>query len=596
MTKELDLISKVTTAVKKEWKYSNDGEAFAHLFVRNYLNIDDSGAAEACQVGFLGNDKGIDAFYVDEDAGTIYIFGVTKQKGSLGPKILTEIERSHDFLSTKMGKGIKNDLQQTWISYKDWKDSGFSVTYVRAVLGQLNDEAKGMLNKLSNEVEKDKWTIEIWEGQDTVGICLPIRPAKGPNVEFEIIDKHSLIRDTKGLPRATVFSVRGDALAEVVKRNRNNIFELNLREYMGPNPVNKRIAESLANPESHSIFWYLNLGIDAICDEFGPPSQQTLSKNPKFNGIAIKNFRIVNGCQTCVTLAKNIPDSKHVSVMVRLVETTDKVFGRNIAECKNRQTAIKDRDLVALDKTQCSILAGMDSQTPPFFYQRRVGEWNSRKNTFEYRNKFGERWVDNKDCAKAHLAIFRQDPFGAKHKTKKFFQSKQDGGLYEHIFHRDLNVRNLIIADEIYQVVLEQNKKQRKEYRRLTKESKSRPLSEKEETTLKNLSYYMNADTYLAALIWYISTNFLDQDTINKHLISLDRPIIESKKNNLVRLYEIACKPVLTRVSTEESVRVGQKLHFSIRDYFAKPDTYEKLKLQTVAQIDKAEVLRVLSA
>jgi len=593
MEKELESIFRIVAEIKKDWKYGNEGEAFAHLFVKKYLSIDDSEAAEACQVGFAGHDRGIDAFYVEEDTDTIFVFGITSKSKSLGPEILTEIDRAHNFLSAdELEKNVKNDLKQAWISYRDWKNEGFAVTYVRGMLGELNKEAKEMLEKLASKLEKDGWTIEVSEEQDTLNICLPMISAKGPNAEFEILDEQPLVGGSKEFPRATVFSVKGSDLAEVVLKNRSKIFELNLRETLtSKNPVNKKIAESLANPDSQGLFWYLNLGVDAVCDRFESFSQR--KPGEKRLGVKITNFRIVNGCQTCITLTENLAASKNVSVMVRLVETKNRELGYRIAVAKNRQTAIRERDLVALEPKQLSIQADMASFSPPFFYQRREGEWRSKEKAAD-RRRFGKRMIDNKLFAKAYLATFLQKPFEAKHKTKIHFQ-QGEGGLYETIFHPKLENRDLIVADEVYEVVREQNKKQRKEYRELVKESANRKLSEEEEKKLKKLSYLVNADTYIAALVWHLSDKFL-KPNIDKQLISLERPLNTIKKNNLVRLYEIACRPIESLLTAEESVREDQGLSFSIRNYFAAPKTYKKLQSQADSQIDGDEVLRVLSA
>ena len=57
---------------KRAYDWDNDGEAFAHLFVQYRFDTDEDEAAQACQVGRSGHDKGIDAYYLDEDptAGT----------------------------------------------------------------------------------------------------------------------------------------------------------------------------------------------------------------------------------------------------------------------------------------------------------------------------------------------------------------------------------------------------------------------------------------------------------------------------------------------------------------------------------------------
>lgn len=585
--RELGLIGEVTKRIKGVYKYSNDGEAFAHLFVKNYLSIDDDEASNDCQVGVLGKDKGIDAFHVDEDTNTIYIFGITMQRKSFGPSVLTDIERAHKFLSNDLDGKVKDDLLQTWHSYRDWKEKGFAVVYIRGILGKLNDEARNRLKELKTELEKDKWSIAIKEELDTIAICLPMEPGRGPDVELKVVDKQPLLLKDDVKPRAMVFSVSGDALGKIVSDNRSNIFALNLREYLGSNYVNKKIAESLTNAETQKVFWYLNLGIDAVCDSYQP-----LGKD----GFSIKNFRIVNGCQTCIALYQNPAGAKNASVMIRLVETTENELSYNIAVSKNRQTAIKDRDLVSLDETQRRIQGMMRSRSPPFFYQRRDGEWNSTKGTSMARKTFGGRWVDNKICAKAYVATILGEPFEAKHKTKKFFQAREDGGLYEKIFHDDLDAQDFIVAYEIYSTVLEQIRAQKKEYRRLLKASAdSRPTPE-EAKRLKNLSYLVNADTYLAALVWFLGKRAVGKKNMIANTISLGIPTgAESKKKRIINLYKVAANQVINRLSTEESVRTDEGRNFIIRNYFATPETYGKLKDQT-SQVTDEEVSKILTA
>jgi hypothetical protein len=76
------------------------------------------------------------------------------------------------------------------------------------------------------------------------------------------------------------------------------LFDRNVRLFLGAKgPVNAAMAATLIDDKQRGNFWAYNNGITVLCDSF------------KLHGgkVGVKNFSIVNGCQTTVSLAQTQP-------------------------------------------------------------------------------------------------------------------------------------------------------------------------------------------------------------------------------------------------------------------------------------------------
>ena len=78
---------------------------------------------------------------------------------------------------------------------------------------------------------------------------------------------------------------------------KNEVFEENIRAYLGETPVNSKIKSTLQDKSKSKIFSVLNNGITIVTPEL------TLTPNSKV--IELKNYQIINGCQTSNTLFEN---------------------------------------------------------------------------------------------------------------------------------------------------------------------------------------------------------------------------------------------------------------------------------------------------
>jgi len=571
--------------LRKTWGYTNEGEAFVHVFVRSYFNLEDEDAADDCQIGWAGHDKGIDALHVDESTGVVYIVGGTFESKSFGPEILTNVQRAFEFFHSPSPGDVKRDLITAWNSYQERK--GASVVYILVTFGSLNSEARNKAEKLRIELEKKGWTIEIIEKSEVlVTASAPSYAlAKGPDVEFTL-DKQPLTFEPEGLPKYGVFFVNGGELVKTVEKNGLSVFALNLREYLGPhNPVNRAIEASIKGDE-RKYFPYLNLGVDAICDEF----------DTKFPQINVKNFHIVNGCQTVMSLTRLPVLARECQLMLRLAATRDESLALDIAVAKNKQSAIKDRELFAPDEIQLLLGKKAMQLKKPFFYERRRGEWDLRKNKPTIRRVFHKRVIYNDIAAKAYLATLLQEPFEAKHKARFIFRARDEGGIYEKVFREDLEPEDLIIADEIFQVVKEERSRYHKEYSQLMEKDISRGLTEEEREKSRSLSYLVHADTYLVALMWYFCDKYIqNRQKIKKTLISFDRPISPRKKEKLRELCKIASRVVTQHLDQEETVCAEKGIGFIPRNFFARTDAYNALKKTADRWVKPDDVIKAVS-
>lgn len=87
---------------------------------------------------------------------------------------------------------------------------------------------------------------------------------------------------------------------EAVKKN-YELFEENIREYLGTCGINNGIIKTLRDEKDRENFFYYNNGVTIICDKVG-------KYNPKsgtdFDGLKLTNPQIVNGCQTVNSIAE----------------------------------------------------------------------------------------------------------------------------------------------------------------------------------------------------------------------------------------------------------------------------------------------------
>ncbi len=152
-------------------------------------------------------------------------------------------------------------------------------------------------------------------------------------------------------------------------RIRRGIFELNVRDFAGieENRVNQDIAGTLYSEDSIK-FGLLNNGITIV--------GKSLSKGQ--GKYTIKNFYVVNGCQTTNVLAENIEKiNDDMWISLKIVITQDDSIIRDIVKATNNQTEVQEIQLLSMDEYQEELESFYNSyeEHTHLYYERRDGQY-----------------------------------------------------------------------------------------------------------------------------------------------------------------------------------------------------------------------------
>ncbi|MBE7004589.1 MAG: hypothetical protein E7425_09980 [Ruminococcaceae bacterium] len=158
---------------------------------------------------------------------------------------------------------------------------------------------------------------------------------------------------------------------------RTRIFYENVRDYQGVgNPVNKEIRHTLETRTLRDKFVLLNNGITIVTKHF---------KSLGSNMFELREFQVVNGCQTSHEIYNARQCAKDILVPVKIIHTTDQDVISMIVKSTNRQTPVPNEAFVALEsyhKHLQQVFEEYSKEMPlTVFYERRSGELALRKNS-----------------------------------------------------------------------------------------------------------------------------------------------------------------------------------------------------------------------
>lgn len=191
--------------------------------------------------------------------------------------------------------------------------------------------------------------------------------------DFIFADK-TVAPDMPGIEEAYIGLLPAPEFLKLLQDDEGNLiktlFTDNVRDWQDYNPVNSEIKTSLGSHESRARFALMNNGVTIIA--------KTLRATG--NKFRIEDFQIVNGCQTSHVL---YDQREHVdsSVMVplRLISTQDEDVIAGIVKATNRQTQVKEEQLLALNDFQKKLEAFFATFEQPLrlYYERRSRQYDT---------------------------------------------------------------------------------------------------------------------------------------------------------------------------------------------------------------------------
>lgn len=147
---------------------------------------------------------------------------------------------------------------------------------------------------------------------------------------------------------------------------RGQLFEENVRHFLGSdNVVNTQIRETLLSHESRTRFPVLNNGVTIV-------SPDVQVQGPTLH---IRNFQIVNGCQTSHVLYENYDSlDDEITIALKVVETTDEDVFSELVRATNSQSKIEETQFLSLSPITKSVEAyfnTFDGQEGRLYFERR---------------------------------------------------------------------------------------------------------------------------------------------------------------------------------------------------------------------------------
>ena len=267
---------------------------------------------------------------------------------------------------------------------------------------------------------------------------------ESPNVRLQMRQDWKYIVEHNDTESVRV-TVPAREIVRVFKEWGFRLFSLNPRGPIANAKVNKYIAQTLRSPERRKTFHLLNNGLCATCDSFAFEGTTALTA---------KDFQIVNGCQTTVTLAdqedsvldETLVDLKLVVAGVDLAE--------DIATSSNSQTALKASDYVSFERQQRQLQFDFAGLQPPWYYEIKQGYWRfvlTDKDKARYKTGARKRHIEVQPMAQASLA-FSGHPAEALDRVRFVFQgirSQEERQWYERAFPKEVKAQQLILPSQI---------------------------------------------------------------------------------------------------------------------------------------------------
>jgi hypothetical protein len=183
-----------------------------------------------------------------------------------------------------------------------------------------------------------------------------------------------------------------------------SIFYDNVRDWQDYNKVNQGISDTLSTPGLRSRFALMNNGITIIAKILQVTG----------NRVHIEDYQIVNGCQTSHVLfdqREQLDDT--VMIPLRVIATQDEDIMACIIKATNRQTEIREEQLLALSDFQKRLeeFFATFGNGKGLYYERRSRQYYSDPTTEK------TRVVTLGGLVRAYASVFLNEP----HRATKYY-------------------------------------------------------------------------------------------------------------------------------------------------------------------------------
>lgn len=240
-----------------------------------------------------------------------------------------------------------------------------------------NDQ--NVFGRIENEIEelkqKDIFNNVVFKPVDANHLETLYKELKNKITKEINFEKHTPLPRIDGVKESYLgilpFNDFLHLISDSENRIQKNLFYDNVRDFQGLNPVNKEIQETLKNKDEQLKFPIFNNGITVVAKNI----------NKVGTYFKIKDFQIVNGCQTSHILFNNkdIIDKTALFVPFKLISSDNQDVINSIIKATNRQTEVKIEAFESLKDFHKKLQSFYDSfpKEDKIYYERRPREYDT---------------------------------------------------------------------------------------------------------------------------------------------------------------------------------------------------------------------------
>ena len=391
------------------------------------------------------DDLELDAFHVDDDARSVYLFQ-SKYRSDPGNLSMSDLTNFLDvpvkLVTPRLLAGLSNQGILEFVpTFRKCLLDGYELRLVYFTTLTVPKQRQDRAQKWSEDplqLEIGGEYIEIAHSSTIIGLDELIRVIDSLNNPKEIelileVSASGYHESMSGGFKCLIATLRLEDLAKTFDDHKFAIFRFNPRGPLGSVAVNKDIRKTLEDPETRNLFQLMNNGLSAVCAAF------TVARSGGIARVNIRDFQIVNGCQTTYSVydfwrrSGELDDAK---VSLKLIEDPSSQLRRQISAASNRQSQLKDWDFLFDEPEQQRLQREFGELTPPIFYELRRGE-----HKYIESGDSSER-ATIKDVAQAMWA-FVGKPGEAKDRLRDIPRSIGHGGSYREVFYPGVEAEHL---------------------------------------------------------------------------------------------------------------------------------------------------------
>ncbi len=421
--------------------------------------IDDSLAAASITDG--GNDGGIDALFFARPNRLLIVQAKFKPKGAAPSQdeVLKTINGLRALLDRRF-EGLNEHFQNRLAEIEEALDSpGVTIELILPFLGEhTNQHATDDLNRLADELNQFT-TRFCWRPLLLSQTVASLIAEETPSTVTATLTLENWASITS--PRKAVYGlVSASSLAALVEAKGKDLFERNIRRYLGSIGVNTAIVETVRRKPAD--FFYLNNGITAVAERIVGSNG-----NNKQSVFTFENVSIVNGAQTAgaissASISGPIADEAKLLITIIEIGATKDDLGLRITRARNHQNTVRGVDFAALAPNQERLRRELAAAGITYHYRPSAEARMRREDAFNLEEAavavaclshpvLSSQQVQEARQRRSRLNNAVDFIITAKKEVGRLWE--QDGQLYNTLFDKELTGLRLCRLVRIYRFV-----------------------------------------------------------------------------------------------------------------------------------------------